>query len=493
MAAGDPDDRSPPPLKRAGQQPHVELRDRGRCAAATPGAWVPSRGASARALAGPPQPPDGVARQDLAPAGRHQSARTARNHSRVAGRKAPAQAPCPAHSAGDARRSRRGCAAETASVCSGATSGGVIGSGSARSPTLARWDGLGCALVLFRTDPQLPTPASDASVPFLSARAKTRSSRAAHSEFALVFAADDGYARPLAVAMHSALGHLSPDVVPEVYLLDAGLSASARNRLLRVADAAGAGSPIRWIRIPTERLPDPESGTHLNSTVYSPLLIPELLPPRVRRAVYLDADVLVRQDLTPLFTVELGDALVGAVRGYKGSTVSELGDSRQTRPVFNTGVLVMDLLCWRRTGLADRALEYAIAAGESLRLGDQDALNAVEREWRELDYRWNFQQTLWAFENRPRTELTDWLYQHRTELYRTAAILHFSGGRKPWHHRSRDPGTMLWVCGLMGSRWYNPVEAISWLLAWLTKRAVGRAVSLGLQLVRRRRPARCVL
>src|SRR5215207_9992736 len=124
------------------------------------------------------------------------------------------------------------------------------------------------------------------------------------SEFALVFASDEPYAQGLAVAICSALANLTPAIEPEICVLDNGLSESSRARLPRVVAAARRSKEVHLIRIPAERLRDLPSGRP--PSVYSRLLIPELVPPHVQRAVYLDADVLVRRDLSPLFTIELG-------------------------------------------------------------------------------------------------------------------------------------------------------------------------------------------
>jgi len=314
----------------------------------------------------------------------------------------------------------------------------------------------------------------------------------------LVFVGDEGYGRALAVAMHSAVEHLSPGLEPEVYVLDNGLSKFSRDRLVRVMRAAGARDPVRWIPVPRERLPSTPTGTrpdgrsHHPPTTYSRVLIPELLPRHVQRAVYLDADVLVRRDLSPLFRIALGEAPVAAVRDYGFGTSQQRwpsGTGQEERAYFNCGVLVMDLPRWRSTGLGDRVLEYAAGASESLLYADQDALNAVVDTWHELDYRWNFQQILLSVENMRRSDFADRLRRQRNDLYRNAAVLHFSGRSKPWYHGRRTPGTLLWVRGLMRTRWYSTSEALVWLLPWLGVRAIGRVIDPAVLRRAARRPA----
>jgi len=295
------------------------------------------------------------------------------------------------------------------------------------------------------------------------------------SGLALVFAADEGFALPLAVAMHSTLRHLSPRLAPEIYVLDNGISIQSRHRLRRAALGA-AGREIRWVRVPSDRLIDHRGAEHFTSTSYARLLIPELLPAHISRAVYLDGDLLVTSDLSPLFDLELGDAPFAAVRDYAiGSTSHKLSGVREpvaSRPYFNAGVLAMDLERWRQTGFAERALAYADAQTEPLFWADQDAMNAVAEKWHELDLRWNVQATVLKHIEDTRTDLTDRLSRERDDLYRTAAVLHFAGYHKPWIPRASPPATIRWACALKRSGFYEPGEYLRWVVPWLSKRMI---------------------
>jgi lipopolysaccharide biosynthesis glycosyltransferase len=323
-------------------------------------------------------------------------------------------------------------------------------------------------------------------LPFASTGASASRSQDADGGLALVFAVDEGFARPLAVAMHSALEHLSPSLAPEIYVLDNGVSNRSRDRLRRTALRV-AGREIRWIRVPSERLVDHHGLRHVTSTSYARLLIPELLPANVRRAIYLDGDLLVKSDLSPLFQVELGDAPFAAVRDFViGSTAHEASGVREplvSRPYFNAGVLAIDVALWRSTGFAERALAYARAATRTLIFADQDAMNAVAEKWRELDLRWNVQlELLHHIEEIPRTDLTYRLSREREDLYRGAAVLHFTGAVKPWNPWVTAPGATLWARALRRSGWYTPAEYLRWLVPWLSKRAViaaGRRAATG--------------
>jgi lipopolysaccharide biosynthesis glycosyltransferase len=262
------------------------------------------------------------------------------------------------------------------------------------------------------------------------------------AEQALVFAGEDVYARGIAVAMRSALAQLSPSCHADVYILDTGLSHSSRVRLERVFCSSRQSGELQFVPVVAEieRLPSSE---RFPVSVYAKLLLPELLPPAVTRALYLDADLLVKGDLSPLFTIDLGGAVVGAVRdAYVQST----------RPYLNAGVLVVDVTAWRADALTSRVLGYAAAAGDQLRWADQDALNVVIDDWHELGAEWNLQ-----------------LRNASSPPDRPAVVLHFVGP-KPWDHRCLTPGTAAWVRTLLRTGWYSRTEALAWMLRWQASR-----------------------
>jgi lipopolysaccharide biosynthesis glycosyltransferase len=168
---------------------------------------------------------------------------------------------------------------------------------------------------------------------------------------------------------------------------------------------------------------------------------------------------LVKGDLSPLFAIDVGDAAFAAVTDVAIKTTdsesSGVRDRSRPRPYFNGGVLVIDIPRWRSSGLGERALQYATATDEPLPWVDQDALNAVAGEWRELDYVWNFQSAQLSAQD-PR-------------LYRRAAVVHFTG-QKPWRGSCTTRGATAWVRSLLASGWYTRGAALRWLLRYLAQR-----------------------
>jgi len=295
-------------------------------------------------------------------------------------------------------------------------------------------------------------------------------------EFGLVFAANERFAPPLAVAMHSALSTLEAHCRPAIYVLDNGLSEPSRRRLSVVVTRVAPGEVIRFIRVPPTRLAGIRLPNDLPAATLSRLLIPELLDPGITRVVYLDADVLVRRDLSALFRIELGDTIVAAARDFEyrsfdpESLELSRSETEYSRPYYNAGVLVIEVPRWRDAGMTDRALERA--RRQFMPWADQDALNATVQRWTTLDDRWNVQTRSIGLAKR--RLLTDrGRYLHERELYRSGAVWHFVGLQgKPWEPRCQILGTVHWAVAFARCGWHPPLKAFRWMSDWLARRVL---------------------
>ena len=93
----------------------------------------------------------------------------------------------------------------------------------------------------------------------------------------------------------------------------------------------------------TKRLSiDIKSQPHLTRTCWIRYFIPEIdLFEGINRVLYLDADVVVRKDLTELYRIDLQDAPVGVVKD--AGRFKWFPTDLKTYLGFNTGVMIMDL------------------------------------------------------------------------------------------------------------------------------------------------------
>lgn len=256
----------------------------------------------------------------------------------------------------------------------------------------------------------------------------------------VVFAVDEAFCLPLTVAWHS-LKAANPQLARSLRIdvLFEELSAGALERLQRHADRLGLRLRLRQVALDPIDYPTSFGGAHAN---YLRLVIPKLYA-ECRRVLYLDADLLVLDDLTGLLNTDLGGAPMGAVRDPLNPLVgrgralpgwSRLGVPPE-REYFNSGVLVIDPEACLHDALFQRATEFIARHPEHIRLWDQDALNwAAEDRWHRLDACWNV-LPLSSLVHTPWVRYTtDDIVplEQMTSLEASAAILHFASPAKPW-------------------------------------------------------------
>lgn len=142
------------------------------------------------------------------------------------------------------------------------------------------------------------------------------------------------------------------------------------------------------------------------------------LPDDVQRVIYADVDMMAAGDLTPLAELDLEGQAVGAVEYLTATEAKAAG--LQEEPVFNNGLLVLDLDRFDTAGCVQRMKE-SLATGP-LPFGPQSAFNhAMRGQVYRLDERWNVQGN------------------RRGPLGDRAQLIHFTGDSKPWHMLSTDP------------------------------------------------------
>jgi lipopolysaccharide biosynthesis glycosyltransferase len=259
----------------------------------------------------------------------------------------------------------------------------------------------------------------------------------------VIAAADQNYALPLAVMVRSLAETTPTHRAVVVHILDTGLSEDARDGIGRsIAEFSNISLDI--VPLSIERFDGLTPWQHITTTTYARLFIPELFP-RLEKALYLDCDIAVVRDISPLYDMDLGSFSGAAAYDAGGSAVNprfvELWPSLGIPPdmrLFNAGVFLVNNRLWRETQVAERAL--ALLRREPTCLGnDQDALNGLLFDSiLPIDIRWNQQGEAWEREN---TLTKDELRACQND-YR---IIHYSTDVKPWMVGCPHPLAETWL------------------------------------------------
>lgn len=131
----------------------------------------------------------------------------------------------------------------------------------------------------------------------------------------IVCAADERFAMPLAVTICSAAANCSRPV--RVFVLNTDLSDRSKKQIERACARSKNAPRIQWVDAGKDYMRDQPLGlAHLSRATYLRLGIGRTLPAGVSRAIYLDCDVLVTGDLTPMWETSLNGNIIGAVRDF---------------------------------------------------------------------------------------------------------------------------------------------------------------------------------
>jgi lipopolysaccharide biosynthesis glycosyltransferase len=277
--------------------------------------------------------------------------------------------------------------------------------------------------------------------------------------------ADDRFAMPMAVTLYSALANLRRGSRVCLYIVDGGISRENKRRLAEVLKPDHLSVTLEWVKPNLASLGGVTTTSVFSHAAYLRLLIPELLPDTVGRAIYLDSDLVVERNLGELWESEMADRSTLAVRDYlypQLSCIDWAGDAynrlARDAPYCNTGVLVMDLERWRKKEIGARALTYMRQFPQFVRWADQDGINvALGGDWGLLDDRWNVMLSAVGF-YKGHAGLSS-LERQRAweELLREPCVLHFTGPIKPWQFVHPSRAACRFFDYLEQSNWFEGV------------------------------------
>lgn len=275
-------------------------------------------------------------------------------------------------------------------------------------------------------------------------------------------AADLAYAIPLTVMLRSAVDSLSPDRSLIAWVVDDGLGPSIRKR---VDESLPSRARIEWLAPAQSNLDGLPLWGRMPAATYHKLTIAELLPANLRKAIWLDCDMLVLADLAELWSVPMDGSPLLAVRDTLVPTVSsrfginafaDVGLDGSS-PYFNAGMMVFEPQEWRDSRVASTTVEYLKKFHSRVFFWDQEALNAVlAGRWKEIDDKWNWSATLGRLSSTSNNG-------HGNDEPR---IVHFSGNIKPWVVRERMH---------FDSQYFEVLDRTSWR-GWRPDRTATRSV-----------------
>gem|GEM_PF-5499739 len=170
-----------------------------------------------------------------------------------------------------------------------------------------------------------------------------------------------------------------------------------------------------WLKIP-----------HISVETYYRYLLPQILT-NVDKVLYLDADIIVNGDISPLKDFDMSDYIAA---GAKDFFIEKIGYKKNLgipaeKEYINAGVLLLNLNQMRKESTTDLLMKYTTELSDKIEYQDQDVINvALQNRILLLNIIYNF-----ASSN----------VRGESEKTKHAVIIHYNGPRKPWRENCKNP------------------------------------------------------
>ena len=204
-----------------------------------------------------------------------------------------------------------------------------------------------------------------------------------NNQINLFFSVDDNYCKFLSVTLDSIINNSNNNFIYNIYVLNSGLSDHCVQKLNNQVSKK-TNFNILYVDM-HEKLKKFEgllfTRDFYNQTIYYRLFIPTLFP-ELDKALYLDSDIILLDDVAKLYKIELGNKLLGVIideavqntQVFKDYVECAL-DVKNTN-YFNSGVMIMNLKELRNVKFEDQF--FNLSKKYKFKVApDQDILNIL--------------------------------------------------------------------------------------------------------------------
>lgn len=248
----------------------------------------------------------------------------------------------------------------------------------------------------------------------------------------IVYASDSGYFPHMVASIFSLIVN-NPWEKLDIFIMNSELSAQHFSRIRCLCDRPNVS--FFDVRLREDDLPNLQISRHFSIESYYRLLAHRKI--KVKKALYIDSDTIIRGSLNGLYQKELYGSPLAAVIDPVIPFKPQLGILRDA-PYFNSGVMLINMEIWRKHSIGEKAIYFAETHPELIEFVDQDALNRViNGHFVKLHPKFNAQTTYFRKnydQKKSPSELGD-----ICEAIADPTIIHYTGGGKdkPWEDGNR--------------------------------------------------------
>lgn len=263
-----------------------------------------------------------------------------------------------------------------------------------------------------------------------------------NNEIPIFFAVDDGYCPFLAVAIQSLIDNCSEEYTYLIKILHTDIREENKKKIAKY-ERRNVDIEFVDLNYYIKKVKDKlYTRDYYSKTTYFRLFLPNLYP-QYDKALYLDSDIVILDDIARLYNIDMGDNLVAAapddvIQTYPvfQTYVEKVVGVADYHNYFNAGILLMNLHQLRRFKFQEKFL-YLLDRIKFSVAQDQDYLNRMckgrvklfEKEWNRMPIanagikpenvklvHYNLAFKPWHFEDILYKEFF-WMYAQETEYF----------------------------------------------------------------------------
>ena len=239
---------------------------------------------------------------------------------------------------------------------------------------------------------------------------------------------DEKYAKYAAVTIQSVISGTREKLA--FYVLDGGISEDTAKKMFQMVEKSK--NSIEFIKIDIKLFEKFPNLAHFSLNSYFRYLIADLKP-EIKKALYIDADMLICGDVAEIYKTDMKGRGIAAVPYIQEELrlasflkhKKNLG-LQKDHLYFNSGLMLMDCEYWRKNNISKLLFDKTAELCGKLQMPDQDVLNVVfENNYAILPKQFNLVMDL-SIE-----------YIHLDKLLKNNSgcfVLHYTGGKelRPW-------------------------------------------------------------
>lgn len=176
-------------------------------------------------------------------------------------------------------------------------------------------------------------------------------------EMYIVYASDDNFSDIMGVSILS-LFENNKDENINIYILDSNISKDNKDKIESICVNYSKKLPM-WIQ--AKNIND-VLGINVEMdrgslSQYARLFIGDLLDKDIKRVLYLDCDTIIEKSIKDLWNIDLEGNTIAALKDAFSSRYRANIRLKPNDIMFNSGVMLIDMLKWKENRIEDRLLK----------------------------------------------------------------------------------------------------------------------------------------